>query len=196
MSDFFTSDLHFWHTNVIKYCNRPFISVEEMNEGIIDIWNKQVDTKDTVYHFGDFAFNSNINEVAKLFRRLNGNKVCILGNHDREQFYKNIAAMDHTRILEVCHFKEIKIEKKLVVMCHYPLRVWNKSHYGSYNLFGHCHGSLAPQGKQLDVGIDNALNVLGEFRLFTWDDIRSEMAKQHVEIVDHHRNDGHVNETY
>lgn len=189
MSVLFTSDLHFWHKNILGYTKRPFSSVEEMNECIVNIWNSQVSSKDTTYHLGDFAFNSNLEEVTKLLRRLNGSKIMILGNHDREGFYRRIADDNHTRILEVTHYKETKHEKKKLILSHFPFRSWHNMHYGSYNLHGHCHGNLPPQGKQLDVGVDNALNVLGEFRLFTWDDIHKFMSGRDIEVVDHHSGD-------
>lgn len=77
---FFTSDLHFWHANVIKYCNRPYASVEEMNEKLILNWNSVVSPKDTVYVLGDFSLA--IRPVETFTHRLNGIKYLVSGNHD------------------------------------------------------------------------------------------------------------------
>lgn len=79
---YFTSDTHFGHTNIIKYCNRPFMDAGEMDREIIRIWNETVKPEDTIYHLGDVAFTSP--ERAKhILSCLNGHKVLILGNHDR-----------------------------------------------------------------------------------------------------------------
>lgn len=76
--DYFTSDTHFSHTNIIKYCNRPFKSVEEMDEVLIANWNSVVKKTDQVFHLGDFGYNY------KIAQRLNGHKHLIWGNHDRK----------------------------------------------------------------------------------------------------------------
>ena len=76
------SDTHFNHLNIIKYCNRPFETVEEMNEFIIQKWNNTISNDDTVYFLGDFCLG-NREKVIELGHRLNGHKILILGNHDR-----------------------------------------------------------------------------------------------------------------
>lgn len=80
MTRFFTSDNHFGHTNIIKYCDRPFASSEEMDEAMIARWNKAVRPSDTVYHIGDFAMS--FNKVEEITPQLNGKKILIAGNHD------------------------------------------------------------------------------------------------------------------
>ena len=80
---YFTSDTHFQHTNIIKYCNRPFKDVDEMNERLINNWNSIVSNDDTIYHPGDFCL-SNDKEIINIFKRLNDNKILICGNHDRK----------------------------------------------------------------------------------------------------------------
>lgn len=77
-----TSDTHFNHENIIKYCNRPYSTVEEMNEAIINNWNSVVSEDDTVFFLGDFCLGKREN-VIELCHRLNGHKILILGNHDR-----------------------------------------------------------------------------------------------------------------
>lgn len=78
---FFTSDTHYGHANVIKYCNRPFRDIVEMREVLINSWNAAVGPADLVYHLGDFSFHER--EVATVLPRLNGRKILILGNHDK-----------------------------------------------------------------------------------------------------------------
>jgi calcineurin-like phosphoesterase family protein len=143
---YFTSDTHFGHTNIIKYCNRPFASVEEMNESLIKNWNARVEPKDTIYHLGDFAFIHDEKALRTLFYRLKGYKHLIMGNHDK-----------HNLMLpweEVTPYKRLNLEGDAVILFHYGCRVWDKSHHGSIQLYGHSHGTLPGNSQQLDVGVD------------------------------------------
>ena len=81
MKIFVISDTHLNHTNIIKYCNRPFSSVEEMNKAIIDNWNNTVGPDDYVYMLGDFCLGG-VETVKELCSQLNGHKILIKGNHD------------------------------------------------------------------------------------------------------------------
>lgn len=83
MTRWFIADNHFYHANVIKYDNRPFKDVEEMNVYMISQWNKVVKPEDEVYHLGDFAFGS-IEKQKAILDQLNGHKTLILGNHDKK----------------------------------------------------------------------------------------------------------------
>lgn len=78
----FTSDTHFGHQNIIRYCDRPFSNTDEMDEAIIANWNEVVAPEDTVYHLGDVALGAIAESLPKV-ARLNGYKICVLGNHDR-----------------------------------------------------------------------------------------------------------------
>ena len=143
--DFFTADTHFNHANIIRFCNRPFSDVLEMNETMIENWNKVVKTKDTVYHLGDLGFG----EFGYILDRLNGKIVLIRGSHDKD------ALVYHDRLDCFSNLREIYIEGQPIILCHYCMRVWSKSHYNSWHLYGHSHGNLAPQGKSWDVGVDS-----------------------------------------
>lgn len=79
---FFTSDTHFSHVNILKYCNRPFKDTDHMDEEIIRRWNETVSPDDTVFHLGDIALGPIVTSLPKI-ARLNGRKIAILGNHDR-----------------------------------------------------------------------------------------------------------------
>lgn len=149
-----TSDLHFNHKNVIKYCDRPYDSVEEMNERIIETWNNQVSDDDTVYHLGDFAF-ANYTKVREYLSQLKGNKIFLIGNHDRV-LRKNKESLEEEFDMKFYDYYELVVDKTFIVMCHYPFTRWNRASYGSLNLHGHCHGGNAIQlENQIDVGWDS-----------------------------------------
>ena len=147
---YFTADTHFNHFGAIEYCNRPFTTVEEMDEAMVYSWNKTVSKKDIVYHCGDFGFGNN--DIMKKIRyRLNGKIHLVLGNHD----YKNKIHRMENVFSSISDLMTLKYNKQKIVLCHYAMRVWDSSHYNSWQLFGHSHGNLQGCGKQFDVGVDN-----------------------------------------
>ena len=139
MRYWFTADEHYGHKNIIKYCSRPFQSVEEMDNFIISAHNEVVEDDDRVIHIGDFTLQK---KADKYLYRLNGKHTFLMGSHDRW--------LDHT----APYIWERKIQGQWVVCCHYAMRTWGRSHHGSWQLFGHSHGTLKPQGNQIDVGVD------------------------------------------
>ena len=142
---YFTSDTHFGHAKIMQYCNRPFKTVGEMDETMIANWNARVQPGDTVYHLGDFGWG-HTDSLLKIFKRLNGDKHFIEGNHDRDSVRLPWASIKQMR--------EVHVGDKCYQLCHFPMRSWNKSFHGARSLFGHCHGTLSPQGWSCDVGVD------------------------------------------
>lgn len=145
---FFTADTHLGHNNIIRYCKRPFDSIEEMDDAIISNWNKVVKNNDEVFHLGDFAFKDFVSYRSKL----NGRIHLILGNHD----IRNIKILrDVFEGVYQLHYK--KIYGVSIVMCHFAMRVWHKSHFNSWQIYGHSHGFMSDDdnfGKVYDVGVD------------------------------------------
>lgn len=145
---YFISDEHFGHDNIIKYCNRPFSSTEEMNEELIKRHNSIIKPNDTVYHLGDFAFGDGSSNPGKFFNRLNGKKILVKGNHDAKPTLN--LSWDSIHDLHETYYKGVKI-----VMCHYAMRTWNKSHAGAYQLYGHSHNAFKEDANlSFDVGVD------------------------------------------
>lgn len=140
----FISDEHFGHYNIIKYCNRPFKSVEEMDETIIKNHNEIVSKNDIVIHAGDFTLEKK-EKAWEYVNRLNGTHIFLQGSHD----YWLKGDNKHKQIWEKT------IEGQHIVVCHYSMRVWPRSHYGSWQLYGHSHGNLPPLNNQYDIGVDN-----------------------------------------
>lgn len=156
---FFTSDTHFDHANVIKHCNRPFSTVDEMNWALVANWNRKVSDSDTVYHLGDFTLGD-IGSFHKWASKLNGYIRIVPGSHDHRwtvDFEPNskITLLPPLVSLQV-DIPELRVREKVlpIVICHYSMRTWNKFHYGSWHLYGHSHGNLPPLGMSMDVGVD------------------------------------------
>lgn len=148
---FFTSDTHFDHRNIIAYCNRPFSSVQEMNDTIIRRWNAAIGPEDSVYHLGDFALTSRV-RINELARQLNGRIYMCFGSHDTWNICSRHFQVEHNYRIET------KNGMKLY-LAHHAHLVWPKSHYGVKHLFGHSHGMLnefaEKTGCMLDVGVDS-----------------------------------------
>ena len=159
---FFTSDTHFNHENIIKFCNRPFKDVEQMNDVMIANWNSVIGKDDTVFHLGDFCLGGAA-EWTKILDRLNGKIYLIMGNHD----LKNIRQGFISRFEHVAMQMRIEIGKKRIYLCHYPFLCFEGSYKDDvWQLFGHVHTRRSNSGidagrlqylypTQYDVGVDN-----------------------------------------
>ena len=150
MNTFFTADQHYNHNNIIRYCNRPFSSVEEMDEALIHNHNSVVSPKDEVYILGDFVFAKNPEDVERYTRRLNGKLHLVYGSHDR-----NVVRFSSEFVWKK-EIAKIKVQGQRIIICHYAMRTWEASHYGVWNLYGHSHGNLPEFDNVLafDVGVD------------------------------------------
>jgi calcineurin-like phosphoesterase family protein len=156
--DFFTSDQHFGHSNSIRYCNRPFKNVYDMDNTIINNWNKRVKPNDTVYVNGDFIFRGNDKYVEQIVTSLNGKIVLILGDHDKtiKKFMKKESNISiFSKKVEMFDYLWYDKNDIKIALFHWCIRTWQRSHYNSFHLYGHSHGRLPPLGKSWDVGVDN-----------------------------------------
>lgn len=163
MTTWFTSDTHFGHANIIRYCRRPFTSVEYMNGHMIREWNNRVQPEDEVWHCGDFAFGKDGEKVTRWVRPLLRGKIHLIrGNHD-------IFSTD-SLFASVKDYEEIAVQGQKIVLFHYGLRTWHHDLRGTWHLFGHSHAALPSHGKSFDVGVD-AWN----FRPVSFAEIRAKM---------------------
>lgn len=169
MNTWFTSDTHLGHRAIIQYTGRPFPDVATMDTALIANWNDRVKDDDTVYHLGDFCFGS-IKVATSYFAQLRG-RIHILGtpwHHDKSWLPKptwlaalqslsghpiNILPPMHVLLFQQ-YSTDPKGRPKPVVLCHYPVAKWDRSHYGSWHLYGHCHGQFQNGGLSMDVGVD------------------------------------------
>lgn len=150
----FTSDTHFFHTNILTLGKgRPFQTVEEMNDTIMARWNERVKRGDRVYHLGDISFG-HYAYTQMIMQGLRGQIHIIKGNHDNDAMLKKLTN-DVKGIQSVERYREIKIGAQKVVLFHFPILDWNMRYRGSWHLHGHTHGNLEFQnGPMLDVGVD------------------------------------------
>ena len=131
--NFYISDLHFGHKNIIISDNRPFSSVEEMNETLISNWNSVVTNADKVYVLGDlFWDNRSGKEILPL---LKGRLHLIQGNHDK----LNTSLRQRFEWIE--NYAEIDDKSNKIILCHYPIAHWKNADYGTIHLYGHIHQS-------------------------------------------------------
>lgn len=148
MTTFFISDTHFGHVRILKLGRgRPFANIQEMNETLITRWNAIVQPTDTVYCLGDMAFRQNKGEFPLIYRRLHGLKHLVIGNHDNDEVIHQ--PWETTSLI-----KEINIDGKHVVLCHYPMRSWNRMYRNGLHLYGHEHGNIYDHSNCVDVGAD------------------------------------------
>ena len=152
---FLISDSHFGHKNIIKYCNRPFDNVEDMNSILIKNWNSVVDNEDYVYHLGDFGLGTK-DELIAIGNKLNGHKILVMGNHDHmsktaykecgfDEVYENPVLIQNPK----CHLPD-GINKLL--LSHEPVNLGNNDDI--LNIHGHLHGCKKYYGVNCENHID------------------------------------------
>lgn len=180
----FTSDLHFGHQNIIKFCNRPWETTDEMDANLIKNWNSVVKPDDLVFDLGDFAFATNA-RWKELLSQLNGHHYLILGNHD-------ISRWPGDKTMElfegVNHQMILKIDGRMVYLNHYPYLcfggAWREPKNAVYQLFGHVHSGPNCGGTdsdrlvnlfpyQYDVGVDN-----NNYTPVSWQQVQEIINKQ------------------
>ena len=174
----FTSDTHFGHQNILRFCERPFVSVEEMDNTIIERWNLKVGKDDIVFHLGDFAFATN-KRWQELISLLNGKIYLILGNHDVIRWPGTYTMQLFDRVENQMM---LKIDNKYkVYLNHFPFLCYDGTYRNpedcTIQLHGHVHERVGGIGKddqrlqyrfpyQYDVGVDN-----NNFYPVSWEEI-------------------------
>lgn len=136
MANFYISDIHEGHKNVIQYDKRPFFTVSEMNEILIDNWNKKVSENDTVYILGDLSWSKN---GIEFYQSLKGNKILIKGNHDTSKFCKDLK--ENNIIKTATDYMEISDCQEKIILSHYFIPFWNGQFKNTIHLYGHVHNS-------------------------------------------------------
>ncbi len=163
----FSADSHFGHRNIIKYCNRPYDSTDEMDRDLIENWNQVVGAQDEVYYLGDFALDfKRVRQVAPL---LKGKIHLVAGNHDlchssnqgSGSYYRHYLAAG---FVDICESTSLEIAGETVLLCHLPyfdpldpdtrLPEYKPDDQGNWLLHGHVHERWKTSGRQINVGVD------------------------------------------
>jgi len=184
---YFSSDFHLGRKNILKYDNRPFESIELMNETIISNLESLLKKGDNFYYLGDLSFEKDLSIIEDFLIRLKNtgaNIFFIKGNHD----YNHIIKLYKKYGTYLGDYAEIKIQNKKIILMHYALRVWNGSHHGSWCLYGHSNDSLETTewGKSMDCGIVSSARILGSWIPFEFNDIKDILDKREIKKVDLH----------
>lgn len=136
MANFYISDLHFGHNNIIRYDNRPFKTVHEMEDVLTKNWNERVRPQDTVYILGDVSWIRNGADNRAILNSLNGKKILIIGNHDQTVLRECKDCFE-----QIKEYARINDDGQTVILFHYPIAFWDCQHFGSVHLYGHVHNS-------------------------------------------------------
>ena len=164
----FTSDTHFMHGNIIKYCSRPFKDEVHMTEEIIKNWNSVVKPEDIVFHLGDFMFGD-MNKFYSIRPRLNGTIYLVIGNHDWKGVMQGFYTNEH--FAGVYQQLKITVDGQNIYLNHFPMLTFDGIYRDkpTWQLFGHVHSNQhmyeqnSPDKERLqyllpyqyDVGMDN-----------------------------------------
>ncbi len=218
----FTADTHFGHKKIPLYTKRYFCLSEEEKRNLDSIWseggpnsirwhkwepswesiarmddylinkiNEYVKEDDILWHLGDFCFapKGRMQEYAqKNIRRINCKNIFLCwGNHDNKKISK---------FFKECHERfELKYKNKLMILSHYAQFIWNKSHNGSWMLYGHSHSTAEnwlnekmPNRFSMDVGLDNIYKILGEYRPISFEEINFIFSKRIGMSIDNSKN--------
>jgi calcineurin-like phosphoesterase family protein len=184
MRYFFTSDNHFWHKNIKKFCpaSRVGETVQEMNALMIRAWQNQVQPEDFVYVHGDVFF-CDAEQAITIMEQLPGQKFLVYGNHDKA--IRSNAKL-RSMFVSVAEWREVMLpvpdpnelggeRKQKVIMHHYPTYEWKDMHKGAFHTYGHIHSRYGEQehpgipGRCMDVGIDS--RPKGDMTLWSWEEV-------------------------
>ena len=192
MKTYFSSDWHLGHANVIKYDKRPFKDVDEMDEVILSNVTGQLKKGDTLYFLGDFALTRSPNTMEGHMKALaltEANLFFIKGNHDKRDTIK-LYQRYGTYLGEQKKIKFlVKGVEQEVVLNHYAMTVWDKSHHGVWHLYGHSHHTLPDLQESLsfDVGING-----WKYMLISEDEVWQKMQTKTFKPIDHHGKTGRI----
>jgi calcineurin-like phosphoesterase family protein len=177
---FVTSDLHFGHKNIMRFCPTTrghFADVDVMREAMIREWNAAVAPEDVTYILGDVAFLPAV-EAVQILRRLNGRKILIEGNHDRKLLNDPVF---RSCFESVHNYLRLNYNGQLVVMFHYPIWEWDQMHRGSVHFYGHVHGKPTglEQYRARDVAYDATGRVVSLIDDMIADALKGEIRSHH-----------------
>jgi len=170
--NFFTSDTHFNHVNIIGYSSRPFKDVAHMTEGLVENWNSVVSPSDTVYHLGDFGMGDK-SQIPVVRKRLNGRIILVRGNHDCKHNGKLLPFVESGGFEEIHTELTTTVDGMKVFMRHEPKMDFVPDENAALHLCGHVHESWNRVGSIINVGVD-----VNDYRPVTLDQLVSMVEKK------------------
>jgi len=145
---YFIADEHYNHPNMLEYQDNPFEDIIHKEETMISNHNSVVRPNDTTVHGGDFAWVKTYREAQKYIKRLNGNHIFLKGSHDKW--------LHKDRSIQIWEKEFGKRKNRIyLVVCHYWMGAWARSHYNSWHLYGHSHHDLDLPGKRHCISVEN-----------------------------------------
>lgn len=186
MTDFFTSDLHFAHKNIVKWSERPYDDVDAMDEALVAEWNAVVRPGDRVFVLGDFSF-AEPGKTSTILQRLVGQKFLIRGNHDSRTALKKTVGW-----CSVQDYVDMRVGDDRIILSHFPFLSWHQMHRGAYHLHGHSHGNLRlppalENARIMDVGVDATVKWTGKYRPVAWEEIAEQLNEKAAATTDGHK---------
>lgn len=195
---YFTSDTHYNHRNICRGTSewkrgeegdngqqtRNFDTLDKMNCALVKGINDNVKKDDELWHLGDWSFGGFDSILQFRSQLVCQNINLVYGNHDHH--IENNKNGIQGAFKSVQYYKELSVEGHKICLLHYAMRVFNKSHKGAIHLYGHSHNTLPGIGKSMDVGVDAAFALFGEYRPFSWKEVQTIMSKIDIKILDHH----------
>ena len=155
MKKFYISDMHLFHEDVLKSSDRPYETIQDMHNDILIKWNKKVSRNDIVHIIGDVSSPKNqcdVKKVVDFLKLLNGNKILIIGNHDRESI-KNYEF--RKCFIEIKEYARKRDGNRNVILFHCPLESWEGQKKGYIHLHGHTHkDKISEIENRYNVGVD------------------------------------------
>lgn len=148
MAVYFTADLHLGHRNIIRHCERPFESAEQMDQRLIASINAVVGQRDTLYILGDFTGPQMKRDEAIAYRgRIDCKHVHLVqGNHDKD--FRDAGCFE-----SVSYYRKVKLGGRKVILFHYPIAEWDGKWHGAIHLHGHSHNRPEYNPRSIEQGI-------------------------------------------
>jgi len=190
--DYFSGDWHLGHANILKFDKRNFKNIDEMDQYLVRMAVNTLKSGDNFYYVGDWALCPRPKAEGYLasIAATGANLFFIKGNHDKKDnislFKQYGTFLGEKKTMKIWH----EGTEHVLVLDHFANRVWDRSHHGSYHLYGHSHDGLdkfgEEWGKSMDCGVMSALRIKGDYSLFSFAEIHAILDKRKIKVIDHH----------
>lgn len=175
---YFMGDLHYNHENVLKFDNRPFKNVSEMNNFLVNELKTKLTENDILFDLGDMFWKTEESIIRNFIDEIPTKNIYkILGNHDNENLFKYSLCNKFKALGDLFDVNIKYMEKNYsIVLSHFPILSWRGKAYGSINLHAHCHGNIdefnnSSSDLRVDIGFNSELSKLNKSFLIPFNKI-------------------------